>query len=241
MPHANLHLSGLVFVQAPLETMPWLLAAMAPLKWMEELRVEHLNIWIGDGLFRNTLHNDHYDNFLCLIRGRKHVLLWPPEQRDNLAYATRIDVRASYLPSRGVHARRETNVTSDNTAGPNLAEPAAAAKAFPRLAEARKFEVRASLEPGDCLYRRDTGTITFSLKPIRRRGSTSRSTSGRIGRRRSRRRRQQRSFRRSRRYSKPCTRRSIQLTTSERCHAMRRERSVANGSAKQRRSSRALG
>ena len=152
MPHANLHLSGLVFVQAPLETMPWLLADMAPLKWMEELRVEHLNIWIGDGLFRNTLHNDHYDNFLCLIRGRKHVLLWPPEQRDNLAYATRIDVRASYLPSRGVHARRETNVTSDNTAGPNLAEPAAAAKAFPRLAEARKFEVRASLEPGDCLY-----------------------------------------------------------------------------------------
>lgn len=152
MPHANLHLSGLVSVQAPLETMPWLLADMTPLKWMEALRVEHLNIWIGDGLFRNTLHNDHYENFLCLIRGRKHVLLWPPEQRDNLAYATRIDVRASYLPSRGVHGRRETNVTSANTAGPNLAEPAAAAKAFPRLAEARQFEVRASLEPGDCLY-----------------------------------------------------------------------------------------
>ena len=80
--------------QASLWPMPLLLADMAPAEWMRQLRVRDLNVWIGDGLFRNTLHNDPYDNFLCQLAGRKHLLLSPPEQAKNLYYARRRDIQA---------------------------------------------------------------------------------------------------------------------------------------------------
>lgn len=56
--------------QATLWSMPRLLQDVTiPVSWMERLRIHDLNVWLGDGLFRNTLHNDPQDNFLCLIHG----------------------------------------------------------------------------------------------------------------------------------------------------------------------------
>ena len=57
--------------QAPLWPMSGLLADLAPLPWMGPLRLNDLNVWLGDGHFRNTLHNDPYDNFLCQVLSPK--------------------------------------------------------------------------------------------------------------------------------------------------------------------------
>ena len=57
--------------QAPLWPMGGLLSDLdPPMPWMEGLRLNDLNFWLGDGHFRNTLHFDPYDNFLCQVRCR---------------------------------------------------------------------------------------------------------------------------------------------------------------------------
>ena len=61
-----------------------------------------------DGHFRNTLHFDPHDNFLCQTKGSKLVLLWEPSQADNLYYADRLDVQAKFSARRGEYDRRET-------------------------------------------------------------------------------------------------------------------------------------
>ena len=60
----------------PLWSLPRLLADLRPNPWMERLRLKSLNVWLGDGHFRNTLHFDPHDNFLCQTKGSKLVLLW---------------------------------------------------------------------------------------------------------------------------------------------------------------------
>ena len=55
--------------QASLWPMTGLLADLAPMPWMRPLRLNDLNFWLGDGHFRNTLHFDPYDNFLCQVDG----------------------------------------------------------------------------------------------------------------------------------------------------------------------------
>ena len=122
--------------QAPLWPMAGLLAdMMPPMAWMGGLRVNDLNFWLGDGHFRNTLHWDPYDNFLCQVRGSKHVLLYPPEARDALYYGPRRDIQARFQPSRGEYGRQDTGIVSENTAEVNGAAPDL--RAFPRFAEAQ--------------------------------------------------------------------------------------------------------
>lgn len=137
--------------QAPLWPMAGLLHDLAPAQpWMDVLRLNDLNIWIGDGHFRNTLHFDPYDNFLCQVRGSKHVLLYPPDAKDGLYYAKRRDIQARFQPMRGEYGRRDTGIVSENTAEINGANPDL--EAYPRFADVRKLEQYAALGPSDCLY-----------------------------------------------------------------------------------------
>ena len=136
--------------QAPLWPMSGLLRDLRPLEWMEKLRLTDLNFWLGDGHFRNTLHNDPYDNFLCQIRGSKHLLLYPPDATDLLYYGPRRDIQANYSPLRGEYGRRDTGIVSHNTAEINGAAPDLAA--FPKFREALKVQSYASVQPSDCLY-----------------------------------------------------------------------------------------
>ena len=136
--------------QARLWSMPSLLRDMAPLPWMEHLDVRDLNIWLGDGHFRNTLHYDPFDNFLCQVRGTKHLLLFPPDARDALYFAKRRDIQAHYEPGRGEYGRRDTGIVSDNTAEVNGAAPDLLR--FPRYAHAQSRATSCTVQPGDCLY-----------------------------------------------------------------------------------------
>lgn len=136
--------------QARLWSMSGLLEDLAPLPWMSLLRVKDLNVWIGDGHFRNTLHFDPQDNFLCQVRGTKHVLTYPPSAKADLYFGPRRDIQANYLPTRGEHGRRDTGIVSENTAQVNGAAPDL--DAFPRFARARAVERYAELRPTDCLY-----------------------------------------------------------------------------------------
>jgi len=136
--------------QAPLWSMPSLLATLTPLPWMERLKVIDLTMWMGDGHFHNTLHNDPHDNFLCQLHGTKHVLMYPPRAKDYLYYAPRQNTFADYMPSRGELNRKRTQIYSDNTAQINIAEPDL--ETFPRFAEALKLQRYAELTRGNCLY-----------------------------------------------------------------------------------------
>ena len=138
--------------QAPLWTMAGLMRDLAfkTHAWMAPLRLNDLNFWLGDGHFRNTLHWDPYDNFLCQVRGSKHLLLYPPEAKDSLYYAPRKDIQANYSPKRGEYGRHDTGIVSENTASINGARPDLGA--FPKFAEALKVQSYASLGPSDCLY-----------------------------------------------------------------------------------------
>ena len=136
--------------QAPLWSLPRLLADLRPNPWMERLRLKSLNVWLGDGHFRNTLHFDPHDNFLCQTKGSKLVLLWEPAQADNLYYADRLDVQAKFSARRGEYDRRETDIVSSNTASVNMAAPDLAA--FPKLADALKVVRAVTVAAGDCLY-----------------------------------------------------------------------------------------
>ena len=136
--------------QAPLWSLPRLLADLRPNPWMERLRLKSLNVWLGDGHFRNTLHFDPHDNFLCQTKGSKLVLLWEPSQADNLYYADRLDVQAKFSARRGEYDRRETDIVSSNTASVNMAAPDLAA--FPKLADALKVVRAVTVAAGDCLY-----------------------------------------------------------------------------------------
>jgi len=136
--------------QAPLWPMPALLSSLSPLDWMEAFRIFDLNVWIGDGHFHNTLHNDPYDNFLCGIRGRKHLLLFPPEQTPNLYYAQRRDIQAFFAVSRGEYGRKDTGIISSNTAGVDMAS--LDLETFPLFARALESQTYCELGPGDILY-----------------------------------------------------------------------------------------
>jgi len=137
--------------QAPLWPMAGLLRDLDPPKpWMKLLRLNDLNFWLGDGHFRNTLHYDPFDNFLCQVRGSKHVLLYPPEAKEELYYANRRDIQARYQPSRGEYGRFDTGIVSENTAAINGANPDLAA--HPKFENAVAMQSYASLGPADCLY-----------------------------------------------------------------------------------------
>lgn len=136
--------------QAALWPMVGLLADLTPLPWMRTLRLNDLNVWLGDGHFRNTLHFDPYDNLLCQVRGTKHLLLYPPDAKPHLYYGRRRDIQASFSPTRGEYNRHDTGIVSENTAEVNGAAPDLAA--FPQYAKALAQQSYAELHPSDCLY-----------------------------------------------------------------------------------------
>eukprot|EP00735_Rhodelphis_limneticus_P010238 TRINITY_DN2958_c0_g1::TRINITY_DN2958_c0_g1_i1::g.3891::m.3891 TRINITY_DN2958_c0_g1::TRINITY_DN2958_c0_g1_i1::g.3891 ORF type:complete len:376 (+),score=66.58,sp/P0C870/JMJD7_HUMAN/45.95/2e-93,Cupin_8/PF13621.1/5e-78,Cupin_4/PF08007.7/2.9e+03,Cupin_4/PF08007.7/0.083,JmjC/PF02373.17/5.5e+03,JmjC/PF02373.17/0.69 TRINITY_DN2958_c0_g1_i1:2-1129(+) len=39
---------------------------------------EAVNLWIGDARSVSSLHQDHYENMYCVVRGAKHFILHPP-------------------------------------------------------------------------------------------------------------------------------------------------------------------
>jgi len=75
-------------------------------------------------------HYDAVDNFLMHIRGRKRVVLFPPDQAENL-----------YLPL-AANSSSSPVLDIDN---PDLAR-------FPRFAKARQCAMEGILEPGDVLF-----------------------------------------------------------------------------------------
>jgi len=136
--------------QAPLWSMPSLLSTVTQLPWMERLRLADVTMWMGDGHFHNTLHNDPHDNALCQLHGTKHLLLYPPAAKDLLYYAPRRNSFAEYAPGKGEHKRQQTPVISDNTAQINIAK--VDYEAFPKFRDAQKLQRYARLERGDCFY-----------------------------------------------------------------------------------------
>jgi hypothetical protein len=91
-----------------------------------------------------------YDNLLCQVSGRKHVLLYPPEATPDLYYGPRRDIQAQFSPVRGEYGRFDTGIVSTNTAEVNGASPDL--QAYPRFRDALKLQSYALLEPSDCLF-----------------------------------------------------------------------------------------
>lgn len=93
-------------------------------------RLLEINLWLGYSGVRSNLHFDPIDNCLCMIRGRKHLRLFSPDQWPLM-----------YLPSPlGVENPLHSPV---DALAPDLHR-------FPRFAEARYHSC--VLEPGQMLY-----------------------------------------------------------------------------------------
>ncbi|KAF6036653.1 hypothetical protein EB796_005046 [Bugula neritina] len=54
-----------------------------------KLHLKHLNIWLSDGNTLGKLHFDPFDNFLCMIDGKKELILFEPHNNTQL-YETHI-------------------------------------------------------------------------------------------------------------------------------------------------------
>lgn len=54
------------------------------------------NLWMGKGNTTSPLHYDDYENFLCQIRGRKELVLFPPNDLHALSYIGRRKGLLSY-------------------------------------------------------------------------------------------------------------------------------------------------
>lgn len=89
-------------------------------------------LWIGNAT-RAALHNDHDLNLACVVAGRRHFLLFPPDEVDNLYIGS-----LSHTPS-----GRPISVA--NLDAPDY-------EAFPRLRQAFERAQAVTLEPGDVLF-----------------------------------------------------------------------------------------
>lgn len=89
-------------------------------------------LWIGNAT-RAALHNDHDLNLACVVAGRRHFLLFPPDEVDNLYIGS-----LSHTPS-----GRPISVADLDA--PDF-------EAFPRLRQAFERAQAVTLEPGDALF-----------------------------------------------------------------------------------------
>lgn len=89
-------------------------------------------LWVGNAT-RAALHNDHDLNLACLVAGRRHFLLFPPEQVGNLYIGP-----LGYTPS-----GRPISIADLDT--PDF-------ETFPRLRDAFEHAQNVTLEPGDVLF-----------------------------------------------------------------------------------------
>jgi tetratricopeptide (TPR) repeat protein len=114
--------------------------------------LEHLvtNLWAGSKPTTSPLHYDDYENMLCQIRGRKEIILFPPEDLTKLYYQGRPKGKLAYeYPS---HFIRDPDSVDKRGfvfgSGVNVDRPDL--ERHPLYTDAQP--VRVVLEPGDVLY-----------------------------------------------------------------------------------------
>jgi lysine-specific demethylase 8 len=109
---------------------PELFPDVTILPFVDAERLLEVNLWVGYSGAVSNLHFDPIDNCLCMIRGRKHVRLYAPEQWDHM-----------HLPSPfGLENPLHSPVDAIR---PDF-------ERFPKFQEARYQDC--VLEPGEVLY-----------------------------------------------------------------------------------------
>ncbi|CAM9573509.1 unnamed protein product [Scytosiphon promiscuus] len=107
------------------------------------------NLWVGKGGTTAVLHYDDYENLLCQVRGTKELVLFPPEDLENLYYVGRRKGKLKYeFPGKW---------TRDELDGPNKVIFSSSVRLddpdfdrHPRLKRCRPYRV--TLREGDVLY-----------------------------------------------------------------------------------------
>ncbi|XP_010493063.1 PREDICTED: uncharacterized protein LOC104770356 isoform X2 [Camelina sativa] len=90
-----------------------------------------INIWMNSSQARSTTHYDPHHNLLCIVSGRKKVVLWPPSASPSL-YP---------MPIYG-EASNHSSVGLDN---PNLSD-------YPRAEHSLKQSQEVTLDAGDAVF-----------------------------------------------------------------------------------------
>lgn len=70
------------------------------------LKLKHLNIWLSDGNTLGKLHFDPFDNFLCMIDGRKELVLFEPHN-NHMLYESHIPEAEFSVDLKGYRFRRK--------------------------------------------------------------------------------------------------------------------------------------
>ncbi|XP_006818312.2 bifunctional peptidase and (3S)-lysyl hydroxylase Jmjd7-like [Saccoglossus kowalevskii] len=110
---------------------------------------KHLNIWISDGNTLGKLHFDPFDNFLCMISGKKELILFEPFNNTQLYEAHIPEAILDYDPSHGkFHKRRLLDSTSMVMSPVDILKPE-----FQRFPEFGKtFPLNCTIDEGDILF-----------------------------------------------------------------------------------------
>ncbi|XP_028758412.1 uncharacterized protein LOC114717446 isoform X2 [Neltuma alba] len=98
---------------------------------LEAKELSSINLWMNNAQARSSTHYDPHHNLLCIVSGRKQVLLWPPSASP-LLYP---------MPVYG-EASNHSSVALEN---PDYS-------LYPRAKGSMKFAQKAVLEAGDALF-----------------------------------------------------------------------------------------
>jgi lysine-specific demethylase 8 len=124
-----IHLGGPSWYRTAQPVFPELWPEVRVPSCLGKIPLHEVNLWMGYGGVNSHLHFDPQDNFLVMLKGRKRVLLFPPDQ-SGLLYPAPLESR-NPLQSQADPGRPE--------------DPR-----FPNLARASRMEL--VLEEGDLLY-----------------------------------------------------------------------------------------
>ncbi|KTD43143.1 cupin-like domain-containing protein [Legionella parisiensis] len=108
---------------------PELMPQMTIPHYVDQKRLRHINLWVGQKGNISPLHFDTNNNILCEVFGRKKIILYPPQQ-GKLLYPYSCFTKAPYV----------SPIRADQ---PDF-------KTYPKFASAKPYEV--ILHPTDIMY-----------------------------------------------------------------------------------------
>ncbi|XP_067936341.1 jmjC domain-containing protein E-like [Watersipora subatra] len=113
------------------------------------LKLKHLNIWLSDGNTVGKLHFDPFDNFLCMIDGRKELLLFEPHDNQQL-YEAHIPEAEFSVSLNGYHFRRNKLLESTSMVMSPIDIHKPDFQRFPKFKQAKPLNC--TIEEGEVLF-----------------------------------------------------------------------------------------
>ncbi|XP_070545848.1 bifunctional peptidase and (3S)-lysyl hydroxylase Jmjd7-like [Ptychodera flava] len=110
---------------------------------------KHLNLWISDGNTLGKLHFDPFDNFLCMISGKKQLIIFEPHENHKLYEAHIPEAILDYQPETGKFRRKRLLDSTSMVMSPvDILDPDF--KRFPEFS--KTYPLNCTISEGEVLF-----------------------------------------------------------------------------------------